>query len=35
VPTDGAVEIEMQAVGDGAGEIEIEIKWNRNAENQS
>ena len=31
VPTDGAIEIEMQADDErDAGEIEIEIKWNRN-----
>lgn len=33
VPTDGAVDIEMQT--DGADASEIEIKWNRNAEIQS
>lgn len=32
VPTDGDFEIEMQTGGDHEiGEIEIEIKWNRNA----
>lgn len=30
IPTDGTIEIEMQADGDReTGEIEIEIKWNR------
>ncbi len=32
IPSDCTVEIEMQTDGNGAGEIEIEIKWNRNAE---
>lgn len=34
IPTDGAVQIEMQADSDReTGEIEIEIKWNRSAQN--
>ena len=32
IPSNCEIEIEMQTEGDSAGEIEIEIKWNRNSE---
>jgi len=35
VPTDGDFEVEMQTDSEDAGEIEIEIKWNRNEKSDS